>query len=445
MADPFTAIQVAGAAIQFAEVIILVGKRIKQFSDNNIELPEDIKDVAITLDTIQVSLTRLSNALKDEENLQEDFSSLYRSVKRLEEHCVQLEKKLATYLPKENAPVINRVKTSIRSISVDDAIERLKNNINKEVSSLHFAVSTLHFSRSRNWKNTTAPSINNYLAQRRFNSVPHRHVPYFVNRDDVIGDIKSKFLDIGLQTMRSKVVVLSGMGGQGKTQLALEYASRSADEYQGVFWVDAGNKALVIKGFEQISERIKFVDQPFLDSDARVSFAKSALSEWTSKWLIIFDNYYYEPIPADSDSQNLLLFDIREFFPNSRSGHILITSTSPHVKEIGSPVEIKGMSLEQASQLFYLKSGIQRNEIADGYVYKIVKRLGFLPLSINQVSVYLRRNRHLISLENLLSHYEENMEKVLKSAPEFVEWFERDDGSLMKKTAWNMSYSLLDS
>ena len=117
-----------------------------------------------------------------------------------------------------------------------------------------------------------------------------------------------------------RYAVLQGIGGQGKSQVALEYCHRKKDNpYFATFWVDATNKETVRGSFQSISERIKLQTDYLPDINARVALVLKRLTSWTVQWLMVFDNY-----DNPDTFQN-----IRDFIPQSELGAVLVTSRHP--------------------------------------------------------------------------------------------------------------------
>ena len=81
---------------------------------------------------------------------------------------------------------------------------------------------------------------------------------------------------------------MSGLGGVGKTQIAAEYAYRSAQEYSLVWWVRAEDPATALSDYADLARRLG------LKTPEETGRAiASAVRDWLSHnggWLLIFDN-----------------------------------------------------------------------------------------------------------------------------------------------------------
>lgn len=125
---------------------------------------------------------------------------------------------------------------------------------------------------------------------KSFYIVTRERVKDFLGREAQLQQIVSFFSKES--TQRPKVLILHALGGQGKSQIALEYCQRSRDRYRGIFWVNASSEASAIESYTQIAKALNDFT-PANDNDgARViSLVKNSLESWREQWLMVFDNY----------------------------------------------------------------------------------------------------------------------------------------------------------
>ena len=177
----------------------------------------------------------------------------------------------------------------------------------------------------------------------KFFEVPNRRVPNFVGRADVLEELERTFSRRSSQS----IAILHGMGGQGKTQVALELCNRrrSSDPSCAIFFVDASSKSSVRAGFQSLAYRLKNeCDAAKMDKDAQVDFVKKELRCSIPNWLLVFDNY-------DNPSDYL----INDFIPIVDLGDILITTRHRKISLAERPstssISLPGLDEESAQKL----------------------------------------------------------------------------------------------
>ena len=153
-------------------------------------------------------------------------------------------------------------------------------------------------------------------AQPPVTEVPHARVwnvparySHFTGRNDLLDELRRR-LRAGEATL--VVQALYGLGGVGKTQLALEYAHRSAADYDLVWWIDAEQLVLIPDQLATLAARLGLPVGPTVaDTVDRLLAALRG----RERWLLIFDN-------AERPS------DIADYQPGG-TGHVLVTSRYP--------------------------------------------------------------------------------------------------------------------
>ncbi len=268
--------------------------------------------------------------------------------------------------------------------------------------------------------------------------VPNRRVNGFIGREDILQKI-DKALCNG---SGPHYAVLQGMGGQGKTQVALEYCHRKKNNpYSAIFWVDATAQDRVEGSFQSISERIKRLTDDLPDLKARVAFVRRKLASWTVQWLMVFDNY---------DNPDTFP-NIQDFIPESELGAILVTSRHPDSIELvinqrSHFIKLFGLDENNAVALLTQQSQTEESIAADAK--KIVERLGYHPLALTQAGAYIRKRKLLLS--EFMDHYKRRKKIILDSMPQLSQYRKRlgnaeEETPLNVFTTWELSFRQLHS
>lgn len=134
-------------------------------------------------------------------------------------------------------------------------------------------------------------------------------------------------------------VTIHGLGGIGKTQLAIAYATRHRNDYSAIFWTNAKDEESLKLSFVKIAKQIARghaaassmldVDMSSTNLDEIVDAVKAWLSlPHNTRWLMICDNYDNPKTPGNLDPTAL---DLRKFFPQSYQGCLIVTTRSSQV------------------------------------------------------------------------------------------------------------------
>ena len=132
-----------------------------------------------------------------------------------------------------------------------------------------------------------------------------------------------------------------------------------------------------------------------------VSLVRDVLSNWTDRWLLVFDN-------LDNPSD---LNDIKNFFPDNDCGSILVTSRCPGSAELGDVIKVGRMEENEGLALLCQSPNVDTMAAQD-----ILTRLEYLPLAIDHVRAYTTyRQLPLVNLQE----YKRRKDQFMFEAPRF--------------------------
>jgi hypothetical protein len=172
-------------------------------------------------------------------------------------------------------------------------------------------------------------------------------------------------------------VVLYGLGGIGKTQLAIEYIRRHKKKYTAIFWLNANDRDSLKLSFRDVAQQVlKYHPSTSLlagvdldDLDQVVYVVKAWLDlQKNTRWLMIYDNYDNPKTPSNLNLDRSAV-DIRQFLPRSDQGSIIITTRSSRVSQ-GCRVHVKKL-LDVKEGLEILSNTSGRKDIAEGMSFAI--------------------------------------------------------------------------
>jgi NB-ARC domain len=209
-------------------------------------------------------------------------------------------------------------------------------------------------------------------------NVPHTRNPHFTGRSEELQKLRKQLVESGT-TGLSQVQAISGLGGIGKTQTALEYAHRHRQDYSAVFWVQADTDGQICSGFINIARNLNLQQKDEADQNIIVNAAKSWL-ESHPDWLLIFDN---------ADAPKI----VQDYLPQRSNGHILVTSRAQDFSSLGidEPVFLNKLKHEEAVRFLLGSTGRSLDHSEKPDAEKLTKELDYLPLALEQAAAYIKK------------------------------------------------------
>ncbi|KAH7030641.1 kinesin light chain 3 [Microdochium trichocladiopsis] len=251
--------------------------------------------------------------------------------------------------------------------------------------------------------------------------VPFPPDPDFVRRPDIEDWMRDQYDQEGRQRM-----ALVGMGGFGKSQLAIHFTHRlhAEDPATSIFWIHGVSKASFEKSYRALADVLDLPRRYEPQVDVLALVRDWLQREDVNRWLMILDNaddmdVFFPKGVADGHDDSMDA-PLASFLPKSTRGKIIVTSRSMDAAErlAGSTRVIhliNVMSEEQAHEVLVRR--LQETP-GDAAAIGLVQALGCIPLAINQAAAYINRRSPRLTVESYLDEFqrtEKRKDSLLRS------------------------------
>ncbi|KAI1738633.1 hypothetical protein F4680DRAFT_424484 [Xylaria scruposa] len=407
MVDPVTALAIAGNVSQFLETAYKLTSRIKLYCGKSNSAPTVFHELSIQIPMLcylfEDCRTLKAENVADPDNLILVLDGCRRVIE-------SLDRLISSVLPDTDDAIGVKVWKGVKSVNIQNKVIECKSELESYKSTLALHLSVL-----------TAKQATFAVAQPllpSFHHVPATGRSRFVGRGDILQSISQSLRPGGRDP---RIAVLLGLGGQGKTSIALEYCRREivSRHFRFIIWIDSSSPAALERSFGQVAENLAAISgdkRTFANSRAHINFVKTTIETAEAPWLFVLDNF---------DSPGLFK-DILDVTPQSASGAVLFTSRHNSCALLGAAIPIPGMSQHDGTELLLQRAGIERTISNLEQAKKVVEMLGHLPLAIDQSAAYIRSRK--ISPAEFIEHYQKRREKVLKHVPDIWDYHRTVDG-----------------
>ncbi|HEU5379081.1 MAG TPA: FxSxx-COOH system tetratricopeptide repeat protein, partial [Ktedonobacteraceae bacterium] len=269
-------------------------------------------------------------------------------------------------------------------------------------------------------------------------NVPFSRNPFFTGREEELAHLREQ-----LQQSNSAAIgqaqAISGLGGVGKTQLALEYAYHHRQEYQAILWVNAATLETLNASYNELARLLDLPEKDAREQEAVVQ----AVCIWLCThdcWLLILDNLDDPGILFPPDEQGQACHP-SPFLPTLHDGHMLITTRAANLTTLGmgvshaSPLGV--FSLEQGAHLLLSRAGRldHASEQERETARQFAEELGGLALALDQAGAYLAETG--LSLFDYLNLFRQHSHELLKQ-------HRGQDYPHAVATAWDLSFQRVE-
>lgn len=238
--------------------------------------------------------------------------------------------------------------------------------------------------------------------------VPYRRNAFFTGREDILQRLHDTFQAQQNSPVQRLSVALSGLGGMGKSEVALEYAyrCRSQSHYHTILWLNAASYQDLLADIDAVADLLGLPGKGTAKPTQLVSDLKDWLMELTH-WLLIFDNVENWQV-------------LEDFLPDEIKGQVLLTTRSESAGVFAFhniPVEpldnrFGAELLLHRAKILPLENALEQATLTDAADARLhVNNVGGLALALDQAGAYIEETGILLAA--YLELYQQNRHKLL--------------------------------
>jgi len=216
-------------------------------------------------------------------------------------------------------------------------------------------------------------------------NVPYPQNPNFTGRESILALLETALASSPPAAMTQAI---SGMGGVGKTQTAVEYAYRHRDRYRAVLWVSADTETDLASGYRALAEVLGLPEKDESDSNK----VTAAVCRWLGRepgYLLILDN---------AGDPTL----VKRHLPPNPRGHVMLTSRAQNFDVLGirKPIGLPVLTRDEALEFLLKRTGRDGplNPAERDAARTLAEALGYLPLALEQAAAYMVENEEAFSV-----------------------------------------------
>ncbi|KAI7459755.1 hypothetical protein KC357_g9118 [Hortaea werneckii] len=231
-----------------------------------------------------------------------------------------------------------------------------------------------------------------------FHYVPYNRCKPFFGREAELASMDEELSSAPKHG--SRCVLLHGLGGMGKSRLALEYIGQHRNDYGAIIWIPADNGVKVQQACAEVARQLQLVaidESDALQAQRKVS---SWLSSLEKRWLLVLDNV--------DDSQVLEAAP-----PLGSLGSLIVTSRDPTIAfgATSSKIQLQPFDPSRGTEaILNLLGKASASDTERSFARGINEALGGLPLAITQISGFIAQQK--LSMSVFVPLYERNAARI---------------------------------
>jgi len=222
----------------------------------------------------------------------------------------------------------------------------------------------------------------------RITNVPYLRNPNFIGRERLLEDLHNS-LTSGKHFV---IVAVIGLGGVGKTQLALEYSYRHMEDYKVIWWVQSGDRTILAANYASLSSSLNLPEKDDPEQEVIIKAVRNWLAQ-NGDWLLVFDNVQRPE-------------DLVDYMPWTDTGHVIVTSRNQNWEGRADKILLVDVFHRDESTQFF------RNRITlEDDAETLAAMLGDYPLALEQAVAYIEMTG--ISLASYLNLFQKRQKELL--------------------------------
>ncbi|KAL4796943.1 hypothetical protein BDV19DRAFT_360121 [Aspergillus venezuelensis] len=425
MAEAFAVVGLASAIIQFVEFGSKVVKRLHAFHEKGAEASSVFHSIETRLPLILDLVRQIQHQMKAGKVDELSQNVMLPVVQSCLLQVQQLDNLLNKALPQHGDSSWYRGKKAVLSVIREAEIQKFDQALATncellvQTSTLH-SISNLESQEPVTTNTAHLQQLINVIvpSQQTISHLPQSEgatptkpvfmMPFerdarFLGRRDILDEISSRFKECNQ-------VALAGLGGVGKSQIAIEYSYIFKGQHPEahVFWIYASTATRFEQCYQEIARRLMLPGW----EDKKIDNLK-LVYEWLSdenngKWLMLVDNaddasnFFQRP---RSFSANTVARDgtdskpLARYLPRSPNGYVLVTTRDKRVGERlagrEKPIEVSTMKPSDALNL--LRSRIYDDDWSVTDAMRLIEDLACLPLAVTQAAAFISENSLTVS------------------------------------------------
>jgi len=263
-------------------------------------------------------------------------------------------------------------------------------------------------------------------------NIPYGRNPFFTGREKLLTYLHDK-LTAGNTMALTQAQAISGLGGIGKTQTAIEYAYRYQHQYRFVLWSSAATLETLLPDFVKLADLLQVPGRDPQNQPVTVAAIKNYLAQQRD-WLLILDN-------ADDVEM------ARDFLPigNKTNGHSILTTRAQALGTVAHAVQVEEMDRQEGTLLLLRRAKLLAEDIPleqakapdRTHAEAIVEAVGGLPLALDQIAAYIEETGS--SLPDYLKLYQSRRQDLLRRRGRLV-----TDHPDTVATTWSLSFQKVE-